>query len=101
MVGGEKGQGKVALYAPGWCNMHLAVGLTSCLHTAIYIAVILVAALPQSTAIGDHEEEGSWGWYHKAVDGLILAATAIFVAIGLSHLAAAWILRKDFDVAIR
>jgi len=54
---------------------------------AVLVALVFVAAVPPSTAIGNHAEDGSWLLFHMAMDGLILVATAIFVAIGASHLA--------------
>ena len=68
----------------------------------VNIAVTLVAALPRTAALADHaEHEGGLPWHHIAFDAFMMVATSIFVTVGASHLAATWILRKDFDVAIR
>lgn len=45
----------------------------------------------------------SMSWYYGGItlDETILAATAAYTASALSHIAAMWILRNEFDVAVR
>ena len=78
---------------------HARTELASKLST---LAAVTLAVLPTCTALENHTaEQGGWTWYHIGFGAVVTAATAVFVAIGASHLAATWILRKEFDVAIR
>ena len=66
------------------------------------LVLILVATLPSGTADGtSHSAERNWTWYDVGLHAGVTVATLIGTGIGASHLAATWILRKDFDVAIR
>lgn len=66
------------------------------------LVLILVATLPFGTADGtSHSAERNWTWYDVGLHAGVTVATLIGTGIGASHLAATWILRKDFDVAIR
>lgn len=42
-----------------------------------------------------------WVWYEVVLSAVVLTATVIFVASSISHMALAWILRKDLDLAVR
>ena len=40
-------------------------------------------------------------WYEMVLNAVIAAATVLYTAICISHIAAAWVLRKDFNLAVR
>lgn len=40
-------------------------------------------------------------WYEIGFGAIILAATATYTIITLSYLATMWVLRKEFNVAVR
>lgn len=66
---------------------------------------------PTSTPGGGGEEESAERRCLKhtamktasemTVDALILVTTSVFALVGLSHIAAMWILREEFGIALR